>query len=76
MYTTLDMKCILLFPLLHQPEEESKEAVMSAFAVAFALFLGFAGWGMGFIQVGSIGAGGGHEGTVKAMEDPLPPPRP
>jgi len=55
--------------------EESKEAVMSVFAVAFALFLGFAGWGMGFIQVGSIGAGG-DEGTVKAMEDPLPPPRP
>ncbi len=48
---------------------------MSVFAVAFALFLGFAGWGMGFIQVGSIGAGG-DEGTVKAMEDPLPPPRP
>jgi hypothetical protein len=49
---------------------------MSAFAVAFALFLGFAGWGLGFIQVGSIAGGGGNEGTVKAMEDPYPPPRP
>lgn len=49
---------------------------MSAFAVAFALFLGFAGWGMGFIQVGSIAAGGGSEGKVEAMEDPYPPPRP
>jgi len=49
---------------------------MSAFAVAFALFLGFAGWGIGFIQVGSIVAGGGHDGKVNAMEDPFPPPRP
>ena len=50
---------------------------MSVFAVAFSLFLGFAGWGLGFIQIGSIAAGGGHDdGTVKAMEDPYPPPRP
>ena len=49
---------------------------MSAFAVAFALFLGFAGWGIGFIQLGSITAGGGNEGTVQAMEDGYPPPRP
>lgn len=48
---------------------------MSAFAVAFALFLGFAGWGMGFIQVGSI-ADGADDGVVTAMEDPYPPPRP
>jgi hypothetical protein len=72
----LDMKCILLFPLRYVAGGENKEAVMSAFAVAFALFLGFAGWGMGFMQLGSIVAGGGDEGTVKAMEDPLPPPRP
>jgi len=49
---------------------------MSAFAVAFALFLGFAGWGMGFIQLGTIVTGGGNEGDVNSMEDPYPPPRP
>lgn len=49
---------------------------MSVFAATFALFLGLAGWGMGFIQIGTITAGGGHDGTVKAMEDPYPPPRP
>jgi len=48
---------------------------MSAFAVAFALFLGFAGWGMGFVERGSI-AGDVDNGLVTAMEDPIGPPKP
>ena len=59
---------------------------MRVWVFTVALFLGLATWGADLLDTNSIAgggdqgtlvdAGGPDNGTVSAMEDPLPPPRP